>query len=116
MSPEGVDIFRLVLAGLNGALFAFGVVLLLEMIWLRPRRWRRSITRHVDAAERARLRGDTDEEAKHREAIDGIKRLVRDHYQNPRSALTIGFGLLILAVSIMALLALLNPPAGPFLD
>ena len=113
MSSEGFDLFRLVIAAVNGVLFAFGIVLLLEMRVRRPRRWKKELRTLIARAEQLDLAGD--EEANTvRAQIDELKDRLNRHYNNPRSLLAIGFAILMIALALMAMISLITPPFEPF--
>ena len=113
MSSEGISIMRLVIAGVNGILFAFGVAVLVEMIVRRPRRWRDQIRALVARAEQLDLAGDAEANEVRRQ-IDEIKQRMQQHYNNPRSLLTLGFGILMILLALVSLVSLVAPPFAPF--
>ncbi|MCB2200358.1 hypothetical protein KQI63_13200 [bacterium] len=113
MTSDSISIMRLVIAGVNGILFAFGIVLILEMVIRRPKRWRDQLRALIARAEQLDLADDP--EAKEvRLKIDELKLQMQQHHNNPRSLLTIGFGILMIILAIFSLISLVAPPFAPF--
>jgi hypothetical protein len=119
MDTGSLALFRLVIAALNGALFAFGLALLLELVWLRPRRWRRELTELLPGAEREEIDaweperdGDDAPVSGKRERIQQLKELLANHFKEPKTRLNIGFAVLIIVVALASLLGLLVPSWG----
>ncbi len=124
MSEQGVQIFRLVMAGVNGLLFAIGLYIVIYQVRLKPRRWRRELTRLILEVEREeRELEDTEEEdeeterelGEKREHIDRIRKALNGYFKDTRSIITIAFGGLMIAVALFALANLLFMPFGSFL-
>ena len=119
MSTHAVHILRLVLSGVNGVLFAFGIVMLLEMLVRRPNRWKEELRTLISRAERLEIQGDMDEESRKeaaaaRKRIDELKAKLQRHYSDPRSLLNIGFALLVFIIALSALVMLVTQPFGVF--
>lgn len=119
MSAHGTHILQLALAGINGILFAVGVVLLIEQAFRRPRRWRDDIRRMIADAERLELLGEDDHAANEQAAdlrrrIDELKLRLERHYSEPRTLGLMGFAILIIVVALLALLSLIFQPFAPF--
>lgn len=113
MTSDGISIMRLVIAGVNGILFAFGIVLILEMVVRRPKRWRDQLRALIARAEQLDVAGDS-EASEVRHQIDELKQTMQQHYNNPRSLLTIGFGILMIILALFSLVSLVAPPFAPF--
>lgn len=47
MTEQGIDIFRLIIAAVNGLLFAFGIYQVLYVLQIRPNRLRRRIAKLI---------------------------------------------------------------------
>ena len=119
MSSQGVNILRLILAAVNGVMFAVGVYLILENLRFRPARWKKRIRELIREAEREELaaadENDNDEYAsKKRAEIDSLKRLIEIHKRDPRAMIPALFGGLLVTVSIFALFNLIFPVFSPF--
>lgn len=114
MSSEGLSIFRLVIAGVNGILFTLGVALIFEMVVRRPKRMRAQIRSLVARAEQLEVAGDT-EAGELRRQVDTLKQQLQQHYNHPRSLLTIGFGILMIILALLSLVSLVAPPFAKFM-
>ncbi len=119
VSETVLRILRLVLAAVNGIIFAFGVMWLLETLNWRPERWRRRLSRLIAQAEQDEIAGEEDEKRAEegrakRVEIEELRRRLLDHRRNPKTLLNAGFALLMIAVALFALSRLLFPSFQPF--
>ncbi|MBS1262654.1 MAG: hypothetical protein MAG453_02014 [Calditrichaeota bacterium] len=121
MSSEGLTIMRLILAAINGALFAFGVFVLVEYVHRRPKQARARMKRLIMRAERAELaekegrfnsEGMSSQEL--REEIKRIRDALAKRFRSPKVLMNITFGVLMIVLAILSLLNLLFPAWLPF--
>ena len=120
MTEQGIQIFRYVVAGVNGLMFTIGFYVVLYHLKIRPDRWRRRMRWLVAKAETEEMAGIYDDDAKQsakkrREEIDEIKKKLKTHLQEPKTLLNLGFGMLILAIALLSLGNLLYPAFRNFL-
>ncbi len=119
-----VNILRLVMAGVNGLLFAVGLYIVIYQLRLKPARWRRLLKQlvvEVNKKELGLTEDDEPDEKERRELeekqqqIDNLHKLLRNHYRETRSIVIIAFGGLMMAVSLFALANLLYMPFDSFM-
>ncbi|MDP8205778.1 MAG: hypothetical protein P9L92_03860 [Candidatus Electryonea clarkiae] len=114
MKTEGIQIFRLILAAVNGLTFSIGIYAVLEIVKFKPNRMKRRLRWLIAEAEREEIADDTppEEPAKisdKREEINKLKIDLDQLFRNPVTLIKITFSMLIVAVSLVALISLLNP-------
>ena len=122
MTPHAVEILRLVLAALNGLLFAAGLYLFFDVLVFRPRRWREELRRLIAEAEREEVAGLEEggssvagQESCKRQRIRQLKERLGTHRQDPRTLLHASFAVLMVVVALVALLMLTYPPYDAFI-
>jgi len=112
MSAHGIEILRLVLAGLNGLIFALGIWYVLDLLVLRVRRWKQIIIRLELLLDRQPDHPSADNIQRQ---IDNFRERVLAHQRDPRTPLRVGLGVLAIALAVVALVGLVAPPWTPFL-
>lgn len=121
MSSDSLTILRLVLAAINGALFAFGAFLLVEYLYRRPKRMKERLRDLIARAERTELAeqegrslsGDKSSREL-REQIDRIHVALAKRTKSPKFVMNVSFGALMVLLAILSLLNLLFPSWLPF--
>lgn len=106
MNSDSLHWIRLVLAGLNGILFAVGVNWLARTAWLDPRRWRQRLAQLL--AESSQQGEDLDPE-KERE-IEWLRDRLSSWRRDPQTMFRLAFAAMMIAISLFALLALMTQP------
>ncbi len=116
MSSDGLTIMRLVLAAINGALFAFGLFLLVDYLYRQPKRLRNRLTELKLRLERTQLaeregvqRASEPSSSDLRERIVELEEANRKWKQSPKFLMNVSFGALMLLIAILSLLNLLFP-------
>jgi hypothetical protein len=108
MNLSGLQIFRLVLAAVNGLLFAFGVWWTVEISVLKIRRWRIHLSRLIRKQDLAE--GTPEEQAQREREIGELRHMIANYRNEPRNVLQLGFSILIICVAMAALVGLIAPP------
>jgi hypothetical protein len=106
MNTDSVQLFRLILAAINGFMFALGSLWLMEVTLLAPRRWRKRLAKLL----RDQTEGDHEDEEDREQEIARLRELLNDHFRSPRTLLNIGLGILMIGIALFALLGLIAPP------
>ncbi len=116
MSSDGLTIMRLVLAAVNGALFAFGVFLLVEYLYRRPHRLKLRLKDLIVRAEKTELmerdgtfRTGDPSSSDLREEFDRVKEELKTRKKDPRFIINVAFGALMVLLATFSLLSLLFP-------
>ncbi|MCB2210705.1 hypothetical protein KQI52_01175 [bacterium] len=116
MSSDGLTIMRLVLAAINGALFAFGLFLLVEYLYRQPKRLRNQLIElklrleRTELAEREGVQRASDPSSSDlRERIVELEEANAKLKQSPKFLMNLSFGVLMILIAILSLLNLLFP-------
>ena len=116
MSSDGLTVMRLLLAAVNGALFAFGLFILVEFLYRQPRRLKRRFrelvikvvrTENLEMDGTFRPGEPTSKEL--REQVDDIKVELKTRTRNPKFILNVAFGAMMILLAAYSLLSLLFP-------
>jgi hypothetical protein len=116
MSTDGLTVMRLLLAAINGALFAFGLFLLVEHLYRRPRQLKLRMKDLIVRAERTErqerdgtLRVGDPTSRELREQVDLVKDELGGRKQNPKFIINVAFAALMILLATFSLLSLLFP-------
>ncbi len=114
MTSETLQIFRLVIAGVNGLLFFAGIYYLLEILINRPKRWKKRLAWLLLQADKEEFEHDdmVGEElfsSDHRIEIEILRNKLNSHLKEPQTLLPAGMGVLMIIVALFALMNLLFP-------
>lgn len=117
MSIHTFQIFRLLVAAVNGALFAFGIGLLFELLFLRPRRWQEQLKTLILEAEKEEREqtGKTIVESDKRQSISELQKRLSTWKRDPKTRINIVFGFLVTLLAFASLLALILPGTNVFI-
>ncbi|GBE30334.1 MAG TPA: hypothetical protein ENH10_03855 [Bacteroidetes bacterium] len=116
MNSDGLTVMRLLLAAVNGALFALGLFILVEFLYRQPRRLKlrfRELVIRAVRTENLENKGDfrpgepTSREL--REQVDDIKDEMKARTRNPKFVINVAFGSLMILLAAYSLLSLLFP-------
>jgi len=116
MSSDGLTIMRLLLAAVNGAMFAFGLFILVEYLYRRPRRMKEQMKNLIVHAERTELmerdgtfRSGDLSSRELREQFDQVKEDLNVRKRDPKFIINVAFGTLMIVLATFSLLSLLFP-------
>ncbi len=114
MTAEGLQIFRLVIAGVNGLLFFAGIYYLLEIVVKRPKRWKKRLAWLMLQADKEELEHNSLKnkqpfKSEHRLEIEKLRKKLKTNLRDPESLLSAGMGALMIIVALFALMNLLFP-------
>jgi hypothetical protein len=116
MSSDGLTIMRLLLAAVNGAMFAFGLFLLVDYLYRRPRHLKEQMRDFIVRAERTELmerdgtfRPGSPTSHELREQVDNVKEELNVRKRDPKFIINVAFGALMILLATFSLFSLLFP-------
>lgn len=119
MSSEEISIMRHIIAGVNGLLFSIGIYIIIYQARIRQQRLKRRLFILRDRLSKLNFEdGDSNhsvESDKIRREIEELEEILEDYYKNPRTVMNIGFGVLMCAIALLALLNIVNPSFNMFM-
>ncbi len=117
MSTGLFQIFRLVLAGINGLMFAAGTFYLYITLIAKPKRWRHELAQLIVEADREETENvDSDSEyvSELRIRIDVLRYKIKHQFKIARNRFNLILAILVVVISIFAIVSLITQPAQMF--